>query len=279
MGTTARDAWKRVAFFYATTLLLMFAVLAFEARKPADSRFLLVTASMWGPAVAAWLTRRVSGGGVRDFGWQWGTGAFQWRAVGLVLAYSLPVYVVAWLTGLAGFPDHAALAAAARDLGMDSLPAGLQLPLVVLFALTAGFVGKAARALGEEIGWRGFLVPELAKVHGPVATGLISGLMWAAWHYPAILYTGYNAGTPPWYALACFTVMVTASGVMAAWLRLRSGSLWPAVVLHGAHNTLIQGVLTPLSVATVVSPYVLDEFGCGLALTSVLVALLVVRRQ
>ena len=97
-----------------------------------------------------------------------------------------------------------------------------------------GLVGKLSRALGEEIGWRGFLVPELAKVVGFPAIGLISGLKWAVYHYPVLLFADYNAGGPAWYGLSCFTLMVIASSYIMAWLTLRSGNLWPAALFRAA---------------------------------------------
>jgi membrane protease YdiL (CAAX protease family) len=103
--------------------------------------------------------------------------------------------------------------------------------------------------------------------------------MWAAWHYPILLFGDYNAGTPAWYGLSCFTVMVVASSFIAAWLRLRSGSLWTAAIFHASHNLFIQGVFTPLTVDTGATKYVIDEFGIGLAVTTVLTAFLVRSRR
>jgi len=97
-------------------------------------------------------------------------------------------------------------------------------------------------ALGEEIGWRGFLVPALYRVRGFVWTGVASGLIWGTWHVPLIMFGGYSTGTPAWYAVTCFMISVTAMSVTVAWLRLRSGSLWTAALYHGAHNLTIQGI-------------------------------------
>src|SRR5262249_61665045 len=56
----------------------------------------------------------------------------------------------------------------------------------------------------------------ISKVTSFSGVGLISGLMWALWHYPAILFSDYNAGPPAWYAIVCFTAGVTASSFIAA---------------------------------------------------------------
>jgi uncharacterized protein len=113
----------------------------------------------------------------------------------------------------------------------------------------------------------------LAKVVSFPLVGLISGLMWAVWHFPSILFSTYNAGTPSWFALSCFTVMIVSTGFIYAWLRLRSGSLWPAALIHGSHNMFVQLIFTPLTANTGHTPFIIDEFGFGMALTGFLVAL------
>ena len=64
-----------------------------------------------------------------------------------------------------------------------------------------------------------------------------------------------------------------------AWLRLRSGSLWPAVVLHASHNLFIQSLFTPLTGNNGITPYLIDEFGIGLALTASVMGYLFWRRR
>ena len=139
-------------------------------------------------------------------------------------------------------------------------------------------MGTLSRALGEEIGWRGFLVPELAKVVGFPGIALISGAMWAIYHYPVLIFADYNAGTPLWYGLTCFTLMVIATSFIMAWITLRSNSLWPAAILHAAHNLFIQQILTPLTRDTGRTKFIIDEFGFGMVITITIAALLICGR-
>ena len=155
----------------------------------------------------------------------------------------------------------------------------MTLALFVVITATLGLVGKTSRAVGEEIGWRGFLVPELSKVVGFTGVGLISGLMWAAYHFPVLIFADYNAGTPVWFGLSCFTLGVIAESYILAWLTLRSGSLWPAALLHGSHNLWIQSILTPLTSDTGPTKYIIDEFGFGLVITTAIGAAIVWRRR
>ena len=78
-------------------------------------------------------------------------------------------------------------------------------------------------------------------------TALISGAAWSVYHYPLIVFADYNSGTPTWFALLAFTWMVVASSFVYAWLRLKSGSLWTAVILHASHNLYIQDIFDPLN--------------------------------
>ncbi len=113
-------------------------------------------------------------------------------------------------------------------------------PLKVLAVLQLAMVGlgsliNAVPALGEEIGWRGWLLPKLMPL-GTRWAVLISGVIWGLWHAPLILL-GYNYPTAPgWLGLVCMTAMCIPVGAVLAWMRLRSGSVWPAALGHGAFN-------------------------------------------
>jgi hypothetical protein len=76
-----------------------------------------------------------------------------------------------------------------------------------------------------------------------------------------------------------FGLMIIAISFAYTWLRLRSGSLWPAVLLHAFHNQFVIGILDKLTANTSATPYVTGEFGVGLALTSIVVAYLFWRKQ
>jgi len=105
---------------------------------------------------------------------------------------------------------------------------------------TVGVVCGVARTLGEEIGWRGFLFPRLVRQTGLTRGCLLTGCVWAVWHYPGLLFADYNAGTSPAYARAGFTLMVFAASFIWGWLRLKSGSRWTSAILHACHNAFIQ---------------------------------------
>jgi uncharacterized protein len=144
---------------------------------------------------------------------------------------------------------------------------------------TIGVIRDLPTVLGEEIGWRGFLVPELAKRHGFAATAIISGLIWAIWHYPILLLGDYHPNTPVWYYLPLFTLFVPIINFVWTWMRLKSGSIWPGVILHAAHNTFIQQFFDPLTADNSKTRYVAGEFGAVLGVVSVLMAIYFWRRR
>lgn len=123
-----------------------------------------------------------------------------------------------------------------QALGQAPLPVPIGLLVAAQFVNVAiGAVINTIPALGEELGWRGWLLPQLLPF-GIVPALLISGVIWGLWHAPLILL-GYNyPGTPGWLALSAMVGMTIVIGAVFSWLRIRSASVWPAALAHGAFN-------------------------------------------
>jgi membrane protease YdiL (CAAX protease family) len=229
---------------------------------------------MWGgPALSALIVRLVSERSIAGIGWGLNSPKWLWIALALPIGYALPPYLVVWFTGMASFVP---------SQWSTVLPYGLHvagaLPALVAI-LTIGLFDKFSRALGEEIGWRGLLVPELLKVVSFRNAALISGVIWSLWHFPLIIFADYKAaGTPVVFQLACFALMVTSSSFLYAWLRMRSGSVWPAALLHAAHNLLVQSILDQATMNKTGAFWLTTEFGAGIALCTIVLAWLILRR-
>lgn len=234
----------------------------------------LVFGLMWCPGVAALITRLVFQRNLRGIGWGWGKTRYQALSYLLPLAVALPVYGLVWATGLGGLSAEPLTAAMTRQTGRE-------VPLVVILLLlaTVGFLMSCLTALGEELGWRGLLVPELARITSFRNTVLISAVVWSLYHYPLILFADYNSGTPKWFALLAFTWMVFAASIGFAWLRLKSGSVWTAVILHASHNLFIQQIFDGITTDRGTTRYLTTEFGIGLALVYSVVAWICWRRR
>ncbi len=113
----------------------------------------------------------------------------------------------------------------------------------VLVMAVIGIVISMLTALGEEIGWRGFLVPRLLTWLGLEKTLLLTGLIWGLWHCPLLISGIYMPGTPNWFKVPMFLIIIGAVGVMIGILTLRAKSVWPAAIMHAAHNNFDQVIL------------------------------------
>ncbi|MGI9222548.1 MAG: CPBP family intramembrane glutamic endopeptidase [Woeseiaceae bacterium] len=213
--------------------------------------------------------------------WSWGQWRWNWYAWLLPIGYGLAMYLTVWVFELGGsqFGNPETLASWTSQITGST---ETSLPAVLLFIFligTVGIVGTASRALGEEIGWRGFLIWELRKVMPFWAVGVMSGLIWSIWHWPGILLTDYNAGEGNLLLqMLLFTAGIVPHGIIYAYFSFRSNSLWPAVLLHASHNLFIQQVFTPLTIRGNGTHFYIDEFGILLPIVSCIVALYFYRR-
>ncbi|MDC0674403.1 CPBP family intramembrane glutamic endopeptidase [Nannocystis radixulma] len=207
-------------------------------------------ALMWSPGLAALLARAIVQHNLRGMGWRV-PGKLLLFAWALPIAAALVVYGVAWLSGWGAF-DPARLHA-------RSQPAGLA--VVVVTGQLLNFVA----ATGEELGWRGLLLPELVRRFSPARASLLCGVIWALYHYPALFFTDYTAvnTAPRIYVVAVFSLTVVAVSFVLTWLRLRSGSFWPAAMFHASHNFHVQFVFDGLTIPGPTTTYWTTESGAG----------------
>jgi membrane protease YdiL (CAAX protease family) len=89
-------------------------------------------------------------------------------------------------------------------------------------------------ALGEELGWRGFLFPRLLQRYGLVGSAVIVGVIWGVWHLPAD-FVGLKGYGPWWFWLAFLLngpIVLTAHALIMAWLWRRSGANLLLMVIY-----------------------------------------------
>ncbi len=224
---------------------------------PKSNGMLLSLANMWCPAAAAILVRILFRRGLSGFGFRLG------KARWLVLALVLPA-----LTGLVMFGSAWIFQIAPLDVSKIHkvlAPSFIPLFFGVLAVCTVA-------ALGEELGWRGLLVPELSRYMGYTKLAFVSGLIWTVWHLPLIFFTEYHGSGSRWMSVVFFTVFVIASSFVHAWMRLVSGSVWVSALLHGAANYFIQLFYPALTVQTPAGGAMLGEFGWCVPILSVIIA-------
>lgn len=208
---------------------------------------------MWSPGVAAILTKLLYRESLKDFGWQPGDRKYLFLGLGIPFLYASIIYSLVWITGLGDFSPQPFFQ-------------------IAIFA-TAGLLFACLAALGEEIGWRGFLIPELIKFTSFTKAALVTGIIWAIWHYPGIIFADYNSTTPLVFQLIVFTIAVIGYSILTAWLRLKTGSIWPAVLWHGGHNLFIQQIFLMMTKDTGITDYFVDDFGIGVFIASIIMGI------
>jgi membrane protease YdiL (CAAX protease family) len=266
---------RGIGLFLVLTFALsaVFYTLIIATGHVSGARGLYVTGLMWSPGVAAMLACRILRSGPGRLGWSWGAWRWQWLSYLLPLGYALVAYLIIWGAGFGGFGNADFQGRLASMLGWANAPVWLATAGYFLLQGTIGMTQSLSTALGEEIGWRGFLAPALVARLGFTGGALLTGLIWGIWHLPILLFADYNAGTPWWFALPCFMVLVLSMSVVMTWLRLRSGSLWTAALVHASHNLFIQTFFTPMTAKHGdITPYAIDEFGFVLPLVTAALA-------
>jgi membrane protease YdiL (CAAX protease family) len=130
------------------------------------------------------------------------------------------IYGIVWSTGVA----------------QAVVPAGWFTPPALASMFGSGLGLSCALALGEEIGFRGYLLPRLMQL-GTTRALLLSGLLHAIWHLPLMLLTPFIPFLGNWLIIVpVFVLTLTTAGVFYGYLQLRSRSVWSATLAHGAIN-------------------------------------------
>ena len=213
-----RSDTGRAAAFYVLALGL--AVLVSLAAPVLHRGVLLLT--MFTPLVAVLLMMLVfTREGRSRAGWaSLGLTRPGWR--GWPLAILAPIvllgvsYAILWATPYASFQ------APAEGFNPVGFAIGLLIGVVLSF--------------GEEIGWRGYMLPRLVSL-GAVPAMLIVGFFHGVWHLPVIFLTPfYHADGNLMVVVPLFLVTLTLAGVFFGYLRIVTGSVWPAVIAHAVHN-------------------------------------------
>ena len=212
---------------------------------------LLSSGYMWGPAIANILTRMVTGTGWQDLYLKPRIKS-QWRY--LLAGWFLPgvlsiLGAIMFFMIFPGFYDSnlSFLNEQLAAMGAENQFSPMQFALLQTFsALLISAPLNALATLGEEFGWRAFLLPELLPL-GKRKALILSSVIWGIWHWPVVLM-GHNYGLSypgyPWLGLLATVWFTVSIGIVFGWLSLKGRSVWPTVLAHGALNGLASiGVL------------------------------------
>jgi membrane protease YdiL (CAAX protease family) len=218
----------------------------------------------WCPGAAALVTCAILRIDLATLGWNFRPWRWQILAYATPLAVCAVAYGIIWIAGLGGFPNMKTVADLRDSLGLGRLTTSEVILLWIPLWLTARSVRTLASSLGEAIGWSGLLGPRLAERYGFTKAALITGAIWASWHFPILVFSDYfDSGSPPaWFALPSFVIQVLGLGVIMLWLRLRSGSLWTGALLFASTDVFNQLIFVPLTEPRGwITAYAIDESG------------------
>jgi membrane protease YdiL (CAAX protease family) len=224
--------------------------------------------------VATILTCVIRKRSLAALGWGWGSWKYQWLSYLLPLAIAIVAYLIIWIAGWGGWYNSEFVIQQMKDYDLRNWSDAGIIAFHFLLTATYSFVLLLPSVLGEEIGWRGFLVPELAKFMSFTNVALTSGLIWSVWHWP-MMFKGFygNDVTPLYYQLFFFTLLIASWAVIMAYLRFKTNSLWTAVIFHMSGNVFLQKVFAPLTIENESSAWYIDEFGAVPALVAFVIAI------
>jgi membrane protease YdiL (CAAX protease family) len=242
---------------------------------------LIVMAGMFVPALCNILTRLITKEG---FGNMYLRPHFKGHMKYYLLVY-FGTTALLFLSGAVYFlifpgsfdPGLTALKSAAASTG--GLSAYNLLLISILQIIIIGPVINIIPTLGEELGWRGYLLPKLRMLLSDRAALVITGIIWGMWHIPVIVM-GHNYGTDymgyPWLGILAMIVFCVGLGVIEGYISIKLESVIPAAMIHSAVNAgaglpilLVNGGYNPI-----LGPAITGFVG-GLPLTVLAVVLLI----
>ena len=144
--------------------------------------------------------------------------------------------------------------------------------LLPVNAMVCGTIGSFA-AFGEEEGWRGYMMPKMIRIFGRTKAFIAGGIVWGLWHAP-LTCIGHNFGTDysgyPYVGILKMCLMCTLMGILLTILTEKSGSVWPAAIMHAVNN------MHPGILAGCVNPDKADGMRAAIAKEGGLIAMAVV---
>ena len=161
-------------------------------------------------------------------------------------------------------PELTTLKGLVASGGNQGLNASNLLMIQVLIFIVIGPIVNIIPTLGEELGWRGYLLPKMRVFLSDRASLMITGLIWGIWHLP-IIVMGHNYGTDYWgypfLGILAMIIFCISLGVIEGYVSIKLQSAIPAAMIHstvnagaalpiyllkGSYNTLLGPAVTGL---------------------------------
>ncbi|MBU9729136.1 CPBP family intramembrane glutamic endopeptidase [Diplocloster modestus] len=280
--------------FVITYLLEIFVIGSLVSNmqsSPAVS--ILVSAMMFIPAVCVLLTRLITKEGFRD---AWILPNFRGHIRYYVIGWFLPVIltvlgsVVYFLIYPERFdPNLGYMMETYQAMGIDLPLEAIKTNMLVQIGIgvVLGPIVNIFTCIGEEWGWRGYLVPKLSERFRILPTLLISGVIWGLWHAPLTAmghnygfgYTGY-----PFTGILAMCGFCIIMGTLLSFLSLKTRSCLPAAIAHGSLNGFASIGIYFLTGSDVYNPFIGPAptgiiGGSAFILTAVILVVIMMRHE
>lgn len=255
----APGAWPAIGLFLAITAALSglayWLIFSFGIRP-------YIAILMWMPALSVFLTLKMLGLSLQSVGFGWPKSRYIILALLIPVAYGFIAYGFMWTTGLAGAVSAKFIEHAHHTLGLPrDWDDSVIVFVAVLVTSSTWIMWHIPSALGEEIGWRGYLAPAVGQHFGFVGTSVFVGFVWWVWHLPLLLFSDYGHNYADPLGILNYGLMVLGLSFILTWLRTVSKSVWPAAFLHGAHNLFILETFERMSYDVGETDFYAGEFG------------------
>jgi membrane protease YdiL (CAAX protease family) len=214
---------------------------------------LLLAAGMFAPAIASLLTRVITKEGFRNmllrphFKGHIRHYVLIWFGPTVLLILSLVVYFLLFPGQFD--PELTAMKNVLANAAAPGLTTEMMLLVSVLQVMFIGPVVNIIPTMGEELGWRGYLLPKLRTLMSDRKALVLSGIVWGLWHVPVIVM-GHNYGTEywgyPWLGILGMVFFCVVLGIIEGYATIRLKSAIPAAMIHSTVNA---GAALPIYLA------------------------------
>ena len=194
------------------------------------------------PVLCAFITRRITGDKSK-----WRISLKVWKNVkmwlfcafvpGIMIAVGSALYFVLFPDRYSGVFDLDSLIGGGYEIQiLNPLVFGAACVLISALCIPIQLL-----ELGEEIGWREYLLPKQIERYGVRKGVLLNGLCWGTAHLP-LIYFGFNYSSEnpgaPWSNMAMMMLVCVVIGIICAYAMVRTDNVMYSVIIHGTVNVI-----------------------------------------
>lgn len=266
----SKKTWNTIFIFLV--ILSLLSVVSYYTILKLNPTSIYIGFLMMSPTLATFITLLIRKRSISSLPWKLKKLKFIKVSYFIPIIYVSIAYVLIGLLGFGDFLNNERIVKWSEELGVDSSNQTIVIILMVLLLLTVGVIKNLGSTLGEEIGWRGFLIFELRKVMSFKKLSILSGFIWAIWHFP-IINLIYGRGENLLLHMGSFLLMIIGMSVILAYLTFKSNSILPAAIFHSVHNIYIQKICTPLTISNSKTTFWIDEYGLMIPIITTIFAI------